>query len=212
MTSITQDNEFLLGKVTAYVKNFMSNYDPSHDWNHIRRVVNLARQIQAKTPNTDLFIVTLSALLHDVGDRKYAKPDEDPTRQVHDVLISFGVDPTFAQKIQTICLGVSYSSEVKDPSKVIALIKEHPELAVVQDADRLDAIGAVGVGRCFAFGGARNRGLDDSIEHFDEKLIKLEGMMKTEAGREMAKARSERVKLMVEWWADETAGLEDDDL
>lgn len=198
-------DEELLSKVKSYVKGFMSNYDPSHDWTHIERVVNLAQYIQEQTPGTDRDTVTLCALLHDVGDKKYIKPGDDPTTQIHKALIDLGAPETLASKIQTICLGVSYSSEIKDPNKVINLIQQYPELAVVQDADRLDAIGAVGIGRAFAFGGAKNRPLSQTMEHFEEKFVHLASMMKTDAGKKLAVERTRRIHLMQEWWAEETA-------
>lgn len=200
-------DETLIAKVTDYVRDYMSHYDGSHDFRHIQRVVHLARLIQASQPTTSLQLVTLAALLHDVGDRKYLKPGEDASRLVSTVLISFGAEEALAEKVQTICLGVSYSSEAKDPARVAALVAEHPELAVVQDADRLDAIGAVGIGRTFAFGGARGRTLEDTIDHFEEKLMKLEGMMKTDLGRRMARERTERLQQMQEWWRLETEGV-----
>lgn len=204
-------DDSLIAKVTDYVRDYMSHYDGSHDFNHIQRVVHLAHTIQASSPPTAAAtspqIVTLAALLHDVGDRKYLKPGEDASRLVATVLLSLGASQALAEKVQAICLGVSYSSEVKDPARVAALIGEHPELAVVQDADRLDAIGAVGVGRTFAFGGARGRSLEDTIEHFGDKLVRLEGMMKTEAGRRMARERTERLLQMQEWWRLETEGV-----
>jgi len=126
---------------------------------------------------------------------------------VHDVLRSMGADAALAERVQTICLGVSYSSEVKDPARVVELIAAHPELAVVQDADRLDAIGAVGIGRTFAFGGAKGRGLGDTMEHFDDKLLRLEGMMKTDEGRRLARVRTERIETMQRWWKEETEGV-----
>ncbi|PTB79010.1 hypothetical protein M440DRAFT_1398275 [Trichoderma longibrachiatum ATCC 18648] len=199
----------LVAKVTDYIKVYMSNYDPSHDYSHIQRVVHLAQTIQPSVPHTNRDIVTLAALLHDVGDRKYLKPGEDGLRMVHATLRSLGASEELAEKIQAICLGVSYTSEVKDPARVRELIREHPELAVVQDADRLDAIGAVGIGRAFTFGGAKGRALGDSIGHFDVKLVKLEGMMKTDVGREMARERTERMRLMQEWWRQETEGIND---
>ncbi|KAI9167686.1 hypothetical protein HJFPF1_03820 [Paramyrothecium foliicola] len=200
----------IIAKVKDYVKAYMANYDPSHDYNHIRRVVHLAHRIQAQTPGTARDIVTLSALLHDVGDKKYLKPGEDSSRLIFDVLRSVGASETLAEKVQTICLGVSYSSEIKDPSRVTELIQVHPELAVVQDADRLDAIGVVGIGRTFAFGAAKNRTLENTIEHVDEKLLRLESMMKTETGRQLAKDRTDRLRLMREWWFLETDGIPDD--
>lgn len=203
MTTSAAVSPELIAKVTTFVEAYMSNYDGSHDFHHIRRVLALAKRIQATLPSTNADIVTLSALLHDVGDKKYLKPGEDSSRLVHDTLVSFGADSQLAEKVQAICLGVSYSSEIKDPGHVVALIKEHPELAVVQDADRLDAIGAVGVGRAFAFGGAKGRTLGNTMDHFDEKLVHLESMMKTEEGKKLARERTERIKTFQSWWKDE---------
>ncbi|KAL4725352.1 hypothetical protein ACLX1H_007499 [Fusarium chlamydosporum] len=132
----------LIGKVTAYVEQYMSNYDASHDFNHIKRVLRLSHHIQSHTPSTSRSLVTLAALLHDVGDKKYLRPGEDPSRMVASLLVSFGAPQDLSDTVQAICLGVSYSSEVKDPAHTRALVEKYPELAVVQDADRLDAIGA----------------------------------------------------------------------
>ncbi|KAK7415402.1 hypothetical protein QQX98_005941 [Neonectria punicea] len=197
-------DDALIAQVTAYVEGYMANYDASHDFNHIQRVLRLSHHIQSHTPNTSRPLVTLAALLHDVGDRKYLQPGEDPSSMVSAYLRSLGVPEALAATVQTICLGVSYSSETKDPARVRALVAEHPELAVVQDADRLDAIGAVGIARTFAFGGARGRTLENTMEHFDEKLLLLEGIMKTIEGRRLAKERTERLRLMQRWWQAET--------
>ncbi|KAM3551012.1 hypothetical protein MY1884_007871 [Beauveria asiatica] len=197
-------DDALIARVTDYVKEYMSHYDGSHDFQHIQRVLRLAQHIQARTPGTSLPVVTLAALLHDVGDKKYLQPGEDATRLVHAVLASFGAADALAETVQAICLGVSYSGEARDPAGVAALVRAHPELAVVQDADRLDALGAVGIGRAFAFGGARGRGLDDTVAHFEDKLLRLEGLMKTPAGRELARERSARIRKMHEWWLLET--------
>ncbi|KAG6019524.1 hypothetical protein E4U41_003181 [Claviceps citrina] len=194
----------LVANVTLYVQSYMANYDSSHDFAHIQRVVRLAERIQAQTPDAALPVVRLAALLHDVGDSKYLAPGQDPSRLVHEVLLSLGAAGPLAEKVQAICSGVSYSGEVRDPARVARLVGEHPELAVVQDADRLDALGAVGIGRAFAFGGARGRDMAQTMEHFGEKLVKLRGMMKTAEGRRLAEERTERIERMMEWWRLET--------
>ncbi|KAK8081919.1 hydrolase [Apiospora saccharicola] len=199
----------LVASVTTFVKEYMSNYDGSHDFHHIQRVLGVSRYIYAHASNNetlDLQVIVLSALLHDVGDKKYLKPGEDASSLVHRLLLSLGADEQLAQKVQTICLGVSYSSEIKDPARVQDLIRVHPELAVVQDADRIDAIGAVGIGRCFTFGGTKpDRSMDDSIQHFEDKLVRIQGMMKTDTGKELAKQRTERLLQFRDWWNDEAA-------
>ncbi|KAK2471183.1 hypothetical protein H9L39_17414 [Fusarium oxysporum f. sp. albedinis] len=202
----------LVFKVATYVESFMSKFDASHDWHHILRVVSLSRAIfNISSPKSDngkiscLRKIILAALLHDVADSKYLRPDEDGSRIVADLLVNYGTDEKLASDIQAICHGVSYRAEVNDPAKAQALLEEHPELAVVQDADRLDAIGAIGIGRCFTYGGAKtSRSLDASVHHFDEKLFHLEAMMKTPAGREMAKERTERLRVFKQWWDDES--------
>ncbi|KAH6652860.1 HD domain-containing protein [Truncatella angustata] len=199
----------LVATVTDYVKQYMAKYDGSHDFNHIQRVSGLARHIYANSPDRealDFQTIVLGALLHDVGDKKYLKPGEDASTLVLDLLLSYGADEQLAHKVQTICLGVSYSSEIKDPARVQDLIKQYPELAIVQDADRLDAIGGVGIGRCFTFGGAKSeRAMDETVQHFDDKLVRLQGMMKTEVGRQLAKERTERLIIFQKWWVEETA-------
>ncbi|KAI0009828.1 hypothetical protein F4779DRAFT_338639 [Xylariaceae sp. FL0662B] len=201
--------EDLANSVTEYVKAYMSRYDGSHDFNHVQRVLGLAKYIHEHSPATpvrDPQVVILSALLHDVGDKKYQKKGEAASTLVHDFLVSLGASEQIAKKVQTICLGVSFSSEMKDPARVQDLIKSHPELAVVQDADRLDAIGSIGIGRVFTFAGARTKAsMADSIQHFHDKLLKLESMMKTDVGRKLAKERTERMRNFLEWWDEEAA-------
>ncbi|KAK4121073.1 hypothetical protein N657DRAFT_658080 [Parathielavia appendiculata] len=207
-------DDSLIQSITAYVKAYMQNYDASHSWDHIERVVSLAHYIYAHSDpafqsTLDLRTIHLAALLHDVGDHKYLQPNESPSTQIQTLLLSHSCPPSLATQIQTICSGVSYSSEIKDPSRVTALIATHPELAVVQDADRLDAIGAVGIGRMFTYGGAKTaRDMAGTMAHLDEKLVRLEGMMKTAVGREVARVRGERLRVFRGWWVDEIRGLE----
>lgn len=212
----------LVVTVTGYVKGYMANYDASHGFDHIQRVVGLAHHFYvaeteaaaategegegATAPAMDLRSITLAALLHDVGDRKYLRPGEDGSTMVFDLLAGFGAPEPLARRVQAICSGVSYTAEARDPAGAAALVASHPELAVVQDADRVDAIGAVGIGRVFTYGGARTRRpMQSSVDHFDEKLLRVAGMMKTAAGRRLAKERTERLLLFREWWREEAA-------
>ncbi|PQE06774.1 HD domain-containing protein [Rutstroemia sp. NJR-2017a BBW] len=190
----------LIEKVEGRVREFMAKYDASHDFNHIKRVVRRAYLIHDKIieaainagnepPKYDMVMITLSAMLHDIGDRKYVQDGQDATTMVRDLLIEAGADEDLAQRVQTICLGVSYNSEIKDLEKVRKLIEQYPELAIVQDADRLDSIGAIGIGRVFCYGGA--------------KTERLEPLMKTEPGREMAQEATARLRVFRQWWKEE---------
>ncbi|KAK0106926.1 hypothetical protein ONS95_003642 [Cadophora gregata] len=210
-------NAALIPKVTAFVEKYMSKYDGSHDFNHIKRVVGLAHKIYTeiikaeeqsglfeKESSLDLHVITLAALLHDVGDKKYLEPGQKGETLVLATLLGFGAPEDLALKVQRIVLAVSYSSEIKDPGHVETMIGKYPELAIVQDADRLDAIGAVGIGRTFTFGGAKNaRDMGETIQHFDDKLVKLESMMKTAPGKRMARERTERLNMFKSWWEEE---------
>jgi uncharacterized protein len=143
------------------------------------------------------------------ASKKYLQPGEVAETMITEVLRKNGCPPRLMSKVALIVEHVSFSSEIKRPQLVKAMVNAHPELGVVQDADRLDAIGAVGIARCFAFGGvkASGRGLHGCIEHFTEKLENLEGMMKTETGRGLAEERTRRLQEFRGWWDEENAGL-----
>ncbi len=197
--------------VYEYVKQYMSRYDCSHDFIHILRVLALAKHILAEeiaaSPEKKFQkqAVLLAALLHDVGDKKYVQPGDNSEHAVEDVLQKHGCPPRFVAKVALIVQHVSYSNEIKRPQLVKAILGAHPELAIVQDADRLDAIGAVGIARTFAFGAVKapNRGMEGCIEHFTDKLEKIEGMMKTQTGKALARDRTQRLQDFRQWWQEE---------
>lgn len=206
-----EHSDLYLG-VRKYVEQYMSRFDMSHDFNHILRVVALAKHILAKeleaSPWKKLHkqAVVLAALLHDVGDKKYAKPDEDSENVIENLLQKNGCPPRFVAKVALIVQHVSYSNEIKRPQLVKAILGAHPELAIVQDADRLDAVGAVGIARTFSYGAAKapDRGLQGCVEHFTEKLENLEGMMKTDTGKQLARERTQRLQDFRRWWEEES--------
>lgn len=199
--------------VYKFVEEYMSRFDMSHDFNHILRVLGLAKHILTEELNTNPLkklhkqAIILAALLHDVGDRKYALPGENSEHMIEDLLQRNGCPPRFVAKVALIVQHVSYSNEIKRPQLVKAILGAHPELAIVQDADRLDAIGAIGIARTFSFGAAKapDRGMQGGIDHFTEKLENLEGMMKTETGKRMARERTQRLKQFRQWWDEENA-------
>jgi HD superfamily phosphodiesterase len=235
-TSTPSKDEQLIASMKSYMETCMSGHDPSHNPTHVHRVVSLAHRIHAselvlhpETASTkyNKTIITLAALLHDIGDHKYLpketanKSTVDPKQLVYNALISHGADEELASRVQTIVNNVSYTNETRNPEHVRSLISMpgYHELAIVQDADRLDAIGAVGIARTFTYLGSQGKKreesngtrpweLEESIQHFGEKLEKLEGMMKTETGKEIARERTRRLKVFKEWWVDETAPFE----
>jgi uncharacterized protein len=210
MASQTTQIEDVVSKAKEYVKEYMSHYDASHDWSHIERVLALSHKLAASerklqptiTLNQNLII--LSALLHDVGDKKYLPPGQTGETMVKNYLLSIGAAQSLAENVQTICTNVSYTNETANMPAVKELCVTIPELAIVQDADRLDAIGAVGVGRLFAYGGAKAQERGLSVEHFYTKLLKIQERMKTESGRVLAEERTERLRMFLGWWDEET--------
>lgn len=215
-SGLTYDQSIaLLRKTEDYVKNIMSqpSFDASHDSDHVSRVAVLTTKIlgieNRDNPNIEYnpMKVLLAALLHDVEDRKYCsqvvegKTPEGPKKY----LLTQGCPPPLAGAVQEVINAVSYSTEIGSPELVQRMLTVHPELAIVQDADRLDALGAVGIGRAFTYGAVKGcgRGLEGTLKHFDEKLLKLQGMMKTEEGRRLAKIRTHRLIMFKEWWEEE---------
>jgi len=196
---IDEKHNELFTSINEYVYAYMSQpgHDNSHDYQHILRVVSnanrvLQAELKANPPVTyDSSALFLAALLHDVGDRKYAKPGEDVENQISALLRERGADEQLAERVQTVVKHVSYTHEVRNPEDVASTLQRYPELAIVQDADRLDAIGAIGIARCFSYGAAKcpDKPMARAIDHFDEKLYKLADMMKTKSGKEMAQRR-----------------------
>lgn len=206
----------IVKQVTEFVRKYFDNpkFDASHDFNHVLRVTAIAikildreqqRQRREGKPDYNTLTVILGALLHDVDDRKYRVNGGENVPIAQQELVRLGLESAKANRIQLLVDGVSYSSEKKNPQRVRDLLITVPELAIVQDADRLDAIGAIGVGRCFAYGAAKTtRDLDSTMDHFDDKLVKLEGMMKTETGRQLGAKCTARLKQFQSWWQEET--------
>lgn len=213
--AVLLDTDPLLCSVVQFVQQYMSRNDASHNFEHIQRVVGLAKHIYLHSPEPfraqlDLRVVFLSALLHDVGDRKYVRAgEEDPSTMITTLLTNLGCPRATAARVQAVCGGVSYSAEVRDPGRTRALVARHPELAVVQDADRLDSLGAIGLGRCFTFGGARTESasLAEAMGQVETRLLRVEGLMKTEVGAKVARERTRRLRTFRDWWREEEGML-----
>jgi uncharacterized protein len=200
----------LIHRVAEKVKAAFEGEGSGHDWWHIHRVVNNAVMLAHKE-GADVEIVHLAALLHDVGDHKFHKEEDAPQKLIRALLSEFEVDSDLVERIIEIVLAVSYKGAG------VATIPESLEAKCVQDADRLDAIGAIGIARAFAFGGNRNRLLYDpnqppvfhqdfatyksdkghTINHFYEKLLLLKDRMQTKSGREMAQERHQFMEVFI---------------
>ena len=175
-----------------------NNMDASHDYQHIERVYKNAETILQSEPQADVQIVRLAVLLHDVSDAKYTQTKEAEER----ILQKLDLTDEQRQHIRDIIASVSFNGGNELQAKTI-------EAKIVRDADRLDAIGAVGIARTFAYGGAKGRKLYDdaeearaqmsveeyrtkstaSVTHFYEKLLLLKDLMVTEKGKQMAEER-----------------------
>ena len=198
-----EEKEGLLQATRAYIKKTFHGEATGHDWYHVQRVAKMALRL-AQKEGADAFMVEMAALLHDVGDHKFLKEgDPDGPEQVRQWLADKQVDPVVIEGIVEIVANVSYKGAgVKTTMTSI-------EGKVVQDADRLDAIGAIGVARTFAYGGMKGNPIYDpeipheehqsfgeykkgggtTVNHFYEKLLLLKERMQTESGKEWAEAR-----------------------
>lgn len=187
----------------SFVKETLKGAEGGHDYFHVERVYKNALLI-AKNEAVDEFIVALGALLHDIADSKFYDGDESiGPKKARTFLESEQVEESVIIHVEKIIENISYKGgnfEQKFTS---------PELAVIQDADRLDAIGAIGIARCFNYGGFKNRELYNpaikpnlkmtkeeykhsaapTINHFYEKLLLLKDKMNTNSGKEIAKER-----------------------
>lgn len=197
------EKETLIEATENFVKSVLDGDSSGHDWWHIHRVRILAMKI-GKSENADLFLVELAALLHDVDDWKLTE-NEGEGPKAKKWLQTCGVDDQTTEEICSIIEGVSFKGAGVNTST------NNLECKVLQDADRLDAIGAIGIARTFAYGGSRGRGIYDpgippemhtnfenykksnapTINHFYEKLLLLKDQMQTATGKVLAEQRHE---------------------
>lgn len=210
----------MIQQTINYVKSELENAEGGHDWWHIYRVWKTAIQISASEP-VDRRIVELGALLHDIADSKFHDGDETVgPRKATDFLNTIGVDQKTINHVILIIQNISFGGgnfEKKFQS---------PELDVVQDADRLDALGAIGIARTFNYGGFKNRTIYDpnippqlnmskaeykkstapSVNHFYEKLLLLKGRMNTQTGKKMAQQRHQFMETYLDQFYQEWEG------
>lgn len=162
-----------------YVRELFFNNAGGHDTEHTMRVYHNAMQIAESEPDCDRGIVALAALLHDADDHKLFHTENNENAR------AFLRGRVLEEKIQKICECINSVSFSRNRGKVPETI----EGKIVQDADRLDAMGAIGIARTFAYGGEHGRPLSESVQHFHDKLLLLKDLMNTEKGRRMAEKR-----------------------
>lgn len=194
----------------------MQQFDPSHDMNHVDRVVRMANVLARKVAESqpvDLQVVEVAALLHDVNDSKYQDQLNDGESVMMQCLSESGLSKDQQDLVVKIAANMSYSTEKKlrKAGQWDQWHQECVELHVVQDADRLDAIGAVGILRVAAYSGAKDRPLvlttndegEDAMMHFEDKLLHLHKTMKTAPGRDLAVKRTKIMNELVQQMYDE---------
>ena len=212
-------NKEIIARAMAYVKEKFENEYSGHDWFHTLRVFRTATRI-AEAEGADVVTVQLAALLHDVDDRKLSPETYAEQKNARSFLAENGVEESVVCEI---CRIISEVSFVGSDSVVPSTL----DGKCVQDADRLDAIGAIGIARAFAYGGNHNRLMyhpdiapnpnmskeeyiksnSTTVNHFYEKLFKLTDMMNTDTAKQIAKERDEYMKAFIAEFMDEWDGV-----
>lgn len=205
-----------------FVKNTLIGAEGGHDWFHIERVWKNAKFIASKEIGSNLLVVELAALLHDIADSKFNGGDEKiGPRKAREFLESMNLQAIHINHVVAIIENISFKGGHNQRTH------ESLELAIVQDADRLDAIGAIGIARTFNYGGFKNRTIYDpeikpnpglskeeyknstspTINHFYEKLLLLKDLMNTRTGKELAQKRHDYMEDFLEQFYAEWNGM-----
>lgn len=214
-------NDEIINVIKKYVKGVCENDSTGHDWWHIQRVYNNAMLINKKE-NANEFLITIIVLMHDLYDHKFYNGDVkealENTLQKLDVYNYISKED--AENIMHSCINLGFSSNITDVKELSI------EGKIVQDADRLDGIGAIGIARTFAYGGKKGKliynpddnelvdekdykidGSKTSISHFYDKLLKLKDMMNTNTAKEIAIERHEYLEGFLNEFYDEWNGV-----
>ena len=216
----------IIEKTEKFVQDFFEQEATGHDWWHTHRVRKLALRI-AREERANTFIVEMAALLHDIGDYKFSGGDEKKGQErVARYLNSLPLDSSLIQKILDITTNISFMKTLSRNGNS-AIGEKSPEFKAVSDADKLDAMGAIGIARVFTYGGYYHRPIYDpaippnpdisreeykitenpSLNHFYEKLFKLKDMMYTTYGKRLARGRhkfiEEYLKRFYQEWREE---------
>ena len=216
------NQEQIIQNTITFVKEELKDAEGGHDWFHIERVFKNALLI-SREEKVDVFVVSLAALLHDIADPKFHNGDENLGPKIATkFLIEQKVPKEIGQHVVKIIKHVSFKNSLGNDSKQFT----SKELEVVQDADRLDAIGAIGIARCFNYGGFKDRALYDpeiipnltmtkeeyktstapTINHFYEKLLLLKDKMNTTSGKKIAESRHQFMEIYLQQFYNEWNG------
>jgi len=212
-------NNYIEQTIT-FVKKELEGAEAGHDWFHIQRVYNNALNL-LKTEQANEQVVVLGALLHDIADSKFHNGDETiGPKKAMDFMTSIDINDHVKEHVVKIIENISFKGG--NFNKTF----HSKELEIVQDADRLDAIGAIGIARTFNYGGYKNNGLYDpeiqpklkmtkeeykhhkgtTINHFYEKLLLLKDLMNTETGKKLAENRHQYMEVFLEQFYNEWEG------
>ncbi|CAN5422902.1 HD domain-containing protein [soil metagenome] len=210
-----------IANTEGFVKELLINEGTGHDWWHAVRVSSAARDIQ-RAEGGDAFVIDLASLLHDIGDRKVIHKTDDDYTIAENFLNQQELDKSIVDQIMFIIKNMSYSKNLRQK------LSDAPiELKIVQDADRLDAIGAIGIARMFTYGGSRGRVIFDpevsdrnisnsdeykkpsgsSFHHFEEKLLHLKDLLNTDTAKTIAENRDAFMRQYIQQFKDEINGL-----
>jgi uncharacterized protein len=211
----------LIAATEQFVKNALNGEGTGHDWWHIERVRATARTIH-KTEGGNWSVIELAVLLHDVGDRKVIHAEKDDYTIAENFLRSQGVADALIVEVIDIIMHMSFSASLGAKRKGASI-----EFKITQDADRLDALGAIGIARVFAFGGSRHRPLYDptkkaqqvtdtksyqalnssSFHHFTEKILQLHKGMNTHTAKKIARHRHAYIKSFMQEFLAQWRGI-----
>ena len=197
MYNMSMKDERLTEATIFYIKALFEGSSDGHDLEHSLRVYKNALAIASNYPEADMDLISLSALLHDVDDHKLFQTENNSNARTF--LKNQNVPEETIEEIVKIINSVSFS---KNKGKT----PETLEAKIVQDADRLDAMGAIGIARTFAYGGKKGRSLNDSVQHFHDKLLLLRDTLNTDEARDLADKRHEFMVKFLEELSEESLG------
>jgi len=215
------DKDLIIQKTVSFVQETLKDAEGGHDWWHIYRVWKNAQHIAKQESGVDGLIIELGALLHDIADSKFHNGDEEiGPKTARSFLSSLNLDEDLISRVENIVRHISFKGSLEGQKW------KSPELDVVQDADRLDAIGAIGIARTFTYGGHKRRSLYNpdippnlnmskeeyknsnapTLNHFYEKLLLLKDLMNTKTGKSIAEERHMFMEIYIEQFLSEWEG------